>query len=331
MASRSGSLRPAPPDIPNDSRYSVVSILLGNGDGTFQTATPYGTELATLGLVAADFNGDGAIDLALTDSSTPGSISVQLGNGDGSFVTKMNVLPLGGSYAIQSNTSADFNNDGKLDLAISDVNADSVSVFLGNGDGTFNPPVTFPTAHLPVAVAAGDFRNNGNTDLAVVTGTCYLGLGCPPPGSVSVLLGNGDGTFQPHVEYGVGAQPNAIAVGDFRGDGRPDLAVANYDWGAGNTVSILLGNGDGTFQSHVDYTVGYGPAAIATGDFNGDGRLDLVTCDGNVSVLWETGTARFSLILTLLATASAMQVTGMLRWRSGISTEMENLTLRFTT
>jgi hypothetical protein len=272
-----------------DSPYSIISVLLGNGDGTFQTSTHYGTELATQGMVAFDFNGDGEMDLALTDSGSPGYVSVLLGNGNGTFVDKMN-QSAGGSALFFA--SADFNNDGKLDLAIGNINNDSVSVLPGNGDGTFGSPTTFPTAHLPSQVAVGDFRNDGNTDLAVVTGTCYLWL-CGP-GSVSVLLGNGDGTFRPHVEYGVGVQPAAIVVGDFRGNGKLDLAVSNYDGGGGNTVSILLGNGDGTFQSHIDYATLGPAAAIATGDFNGDGKLDLVTCNSSVvSVVLGNGDGTF--------------------------------------
>ena len=283
----------APVDIANDGRFSVVSILLGNGDGTFQAATPYGTEFASMGLVAGDFNGDGAVDLALTDVGSPGKISVLLGNGDGTFVARMNAptTPSGYYDSFSNFSTGDFNNDGRLDLAIADSVTDSISVFVGNGDGTFELPVNFPTGHVPVWVVAGDFRNNGNTDLAVVNSNCGA-AGCILPGSLSVLLGNGDGTFQAPVDYGVNLDPTVSALGDFRGIGKIDLAVTNS---ISSNVSLLLGNGDGTFQSHVDYPVGQAPGAIVTGDFNGDGKLDLVTCISgtNISVLLGNGDGTF--------------------------------------
>jgi hypothetical protein len=255
----------------------AVSVLLGNGDGTFQPGRQYGTNLFPRALIASDFNGDGKLDLAVTDPgcsvfqcTAPGYVSVLLGFGDGTFVGKTDSGVGGPPLSI---TSADFNNDGKLDVATANQTVDSVSVLLGNGDGTFQPQASFPTGHMPVSVAASDFRNDGKTDLAVANETCFN----PPcgPGSVSVLLGNGDGTFQPHVDYSTGVQPLYLAVGDFRGNGKVDIAVSNYAFGSGNTVSILLGNGDGTFQPHVDYLTAQSRGAITTGDFNGDGKLDL--------------------------------------------------------
>ena len=114
---------------------------------------------------------------------------------------------------------------------------------------------------------AGDFNGDGRPDLAVAN---Y------GSNDVSVLLGNGDGTFQPQVTYAVGSSPVALVAGDFNGDGRPDLAVANY---GANDVSVLLGNGDGTFQPQVTYAVGSSPTALVAGDFNGDGRTDLAVAN----------------------------------------------------
>ena len=279
----------------------AVSILLGNGDGTFQPGTLYGTDLFPRALIASDFNGDGKLDLAVTDAgcsvfqcTAPGYVTVLLGFGDGTFVGKTDSGVGGPPLSV---TSADFNNDGKLDVATANQTVDSVSVLLGNGDGTFQPQASFPTGHMPVWVAAGDFRNDGRTDLAVANETCLN----PPcgPGSVSVLLGNGDGTFQPHVDYSTGLQPLYLAVGDFRGNGKVDIAVSNYAFGSGNTVSILLGNGDGTFQPHVDYVTAQSRGAITTGDFNGDGKLDLAvngfipSTGAVVSVLLGNGDGTF--------------------------------------
>ena len=160
-------------------------------------------------------------------------------------------------------------------------------MLLGNGDGTFQPQVTYAVGNGPDAIVAGDFTGDGRTDLAVANAG---------DNDVSVLLGNGDGTFQPQVTYAVGNGPDAIVAGDFNGDGRTDLAVANYsDPGVhGNDVSVLLGNGDGTFQAQVTYAVGTGPTAIVAGDFNGDGRTDLAVANVDSTACrccWATATA----------------------------------------
>ena len=186
--------------------------------------------------------------------------------------------------------AGDFTGDGRTDLAVLNLapgldGDGTVSVLLGNGDGTFQPQVTYAVGAEPWSIAAGDFTGNGRTDLAVAN------VG---DNTVSVLLGNGDGTFQPQVTYAVGANPFGIMAGDFTGNGRTDLAVANV---GDNTVSVLLGNGDGTFQPQVTYAVGNGPFAIVGGDFNGDGHLDLAVAnesDNTVSVLVGNGDGTFS-------------------------------------
>ncbi len=144
--------------------------------------------------------------------------------------------------------AGDFTGDGKLDLAVATGTANTVSILLGNGDGTFQSAVHYPVGNNPDAIVAGDFTGGGKLDLAVAN--AY-------DNTVSVLVGNGDGTFRPAVEHPVGLNypgengPDAIVAGDFTGDGRLDLAIANYNTG---TVSILLGNGDGTFRAPVDYS-----------------------------------------------------------------------------
>jgi hypothetical protein len=184
--------------------------------------------------------------------------------------------------------TGDFNNDGSLDLAVSNLTSNTVSVFLGNGDGTFRSAVDYPVGMEPRFVVVADLNGDGVPDLVVVNH-----VGSFSAGSVSVLLGNGDGTFQPAIKYDVGTGPSSVAVADFNGDGIPDLVVTNYN---GNNVSVLLGNGDGTFQSPVNFDTGMNPDSVAVGDFNGDGNTDLVVANRNsrtVSVLLGNGDATF--------------------------------------
>jgi hypothetical protein len=278
-----------------------VSVLLGNGDGTFQPQVTYAVGNGPIKIVAGDFNGDGRTDLAVVNAGRnpdySGSVSVLLGNGDGTFQPQVQ-YPVGKKPI--GIVTADFTGDFHLDLAV--VNAGrnpdysgSVSVLLGNGDGTFQPEVQYPVGSYPDAIVAGDFNGDGRTDLAVVNAGTNLDYG----GSVSVLLGNGYGKFQPQVQYPVGSYPDAIVAGDF-GDGRTDLAVANWGDGTDGTVSVLQGNGHGGFQPHGNYPVGNGPEAIVAGDFTGDGRTDLAvtgsnptTVAGEVSVLLGNGDGTF--------------------------------------
>ena len=177
-----------------------------------------------------------------------------------------------------------FNGDGHTDRAVANKNSNNVSILLGNGDGTFQSPVTYPVGSSPTALVTGDFNGDGRTDLAVANQNSN---------DVSILLGNGDGTFQNQVTYAVGSSPTAIVAGDFTGDGRTDLAVANF---GSNNVSILLGNGNGTFQNQVTYPVGSQPDALVTGDFTGDGRTDLAVANSgsnNVSILLGNGNGTF--------------------------------------
>jgi hypothetical protein len=282
-------------DFNNDGKVDVVttnngsasvSLLLGNGDGTFQPAVsvPVGA-VQPFDVQAADLNNDGNLDLVTANASatSDGSVSVLLGNGDGTFGAPA-VYPVGGrpfSVAI-----ADLNNDGSPDIVVG-TSANTVSVLLNNGDGTFAPAQTFAAGPRTTGVAVGDFNNDGNPDILV---TNYDGA------SVSLLLGNGDGTFQAPRAFATGSQPISVAVGDLNGDGNLDFAVANFNGGSNGTVSVFLGNGDGTFQPRQDYAAGNGPESVAIADLNNDGNLDLamgIGVGGTVSVLLGNGDGTF--------------------------------------
>ena len=262
-------------------------IMLGNGDGTFQTETRITEKITASWLAVGDFNGDGKPDLVVVsgDNSNTANAAILLGNGDGTFQNPR-IFSAGRTPVCVA--VADFNGDGKLDLAIADQSGGSVSIWLGNGDGTFLPPTFYAAEDGPSRIAVADFNGDGKPDLAVVS---YGNS----PNNVSIFLGKGDGSFQPRKDYGTGERsgPRDVAVGDFNGDGKPDLAVADSTTA---TVSILLGNGDGSFQPQVPYKVGKDPIAVAAADLNGDGKVDLAVSaeeSGITAILLGNGDGTF--------------------------------------
>ena len=244
-----------------------MTVLLGNGDGTFTPAggSPFAVGSSPQGLAVGDFNGDGIADLAIAATSS-NQVTVLLGNGTGGF-TAASGSPIAVNYAAAV-AVADFNGDGKADIAVADAQDNVVAVFLGNGQGGFssagNPT---PVGNYPYAMLTADLNGDGKADLAVIN---YEGS------NVTVLLGNGTGAFAQSTgsPFPVGPYPASIGAGDFNGDGHTDLAVATQ---GNNSVAILLGNGSGGFTSPAYSPLQplVGGYAVAVGQFNGDGHTDL--------------------------------------------------------
>src|SRR5437773_3506169 len=272
-----------------NSLANTVSVLLGSGDGTFQAARTFDAGLGSgpIWVEIADVNGDGKPDILLANQSRA-SVGVLLGNGDGTFQPPMN-FPTAGNLP-ESITVGDFNGDGKLDVAVAHFYSNNITVLLGNGDGTFQPAyvvATFAPDMYLIPVKAGDVNGDGKLDLVTASVGNVMG---------AVMLGNGDGTFQPPRIMPFIGDPESIAIRDFNGDGKMDLAFANDD-APDAKVTVMLGNGDGTFQAAQRFSVGAAESeSLATGDFNGDGKVDLVVANAgsnDVSVLLGNGDGTF--------------------------------------
>lgn len=252
----------------------TLSVRLNLGNGTFTAAATHELGTNAGDVVTADLNGDGWPDVAATNFSD-WTVSVLLNQGDGTFGARMDHKAGGQPRAV---TAADLTGDGWPDLALTYVYPPTVGVLVNQGDGTFSAPILHETGNHPHKIAAADFDGNGTQDIAVTTSA----------GTVSVLLGAGDGSLGPEVDHFVGqdSYPGALTVADLNGDGSPDLAVASG--------MLLWNQGDGSFV--VEVTGGLPPGfAGAAADVNGDGALDLVVADelGTAHVLFNQGDGTF--------------------------------------
>jgi hypothetical protein len=252
----------------------------------FGEKTDYAVGRVPTSVAVADVDGDYRFDLVVTNRDDA-TVSVLLGNGDGTFGPGTDFGTGTWPYSI---AVGDVDSDGHQDLAVANNITSSVSVLLGNGDGTFQARTDFATGSGPSSVVIADLNADGPLDLVVANFWAN-------PYSVSILLGNGDGTFEPKSDCPTGITPSSVAVADLNGDGRPDLAVADRFYGSvDGAVSILLGNGDGTFGPRTDFPTGNNPTSVAIGDLNHDGRLDLATANynaGTTSILLGEGDGTF--------------------------------------
>jgi VCBS repeat protein/Big-like domain-containing protein len=260
------------PDLVVSGGGHGLALLTGRGDGTFNTPVYFNTNLggASISLGVGDLNNDGELDIFIGGN---GSSEVVLGNGKGNFREEPLQPVSGFSVAL-----GDFNGDGKLDVATTSPFSQTLSVLLGNGDGTFQAPQGYNTLSQCIGVVAGDFNQDNKLDLAVTIDSVLL-----------IFLGNGDGTFTNAGLWFGGNSPVNIVAADFNKDGRLDLAMPDF---TGDGVTVVTGQGNGMFPTALDVPTGANPAYVATADFNHDGSLDLVVAnfgDGTVSVSLNEG------------------------------------------
>jgi hypothetical protein len=254
-----------------------VAFLKGIGQGEFVrgTSVPVGVDPDCL--VAGDFNGDQILDLAVCNGDFAGVISVLLGNGDGTFQAPRSI-PVG--FFPSSLIVADFNGDGVADLAAIVAGPQSgITILLGHGDGSFAVAGLLDPLIVHLSLAVADFNGDGVPDLV---STLRNG--------VEVFLGNGDGTFADPITRDLSTNPNSVAAADLDGDGFPDVAITNTIRASGTaeqstTVTVLRGNGDGTFGEERSFQVGSNPFAIVIRDLNGDTKPDLVVSNSASSTI----------------------------------------------
>jgi hypothetical protein len=328
---------------------AAVSVLLGNGDGSFKSPVAYPVVIYTTSFAVADLNGDGIPDIAAADNGGY-DVVVLLGNGDGTFRSSPSNYAVGTTPVAIA--ASDFNRDGKIDLLTVNNGADTVTLLLNQDNKGFLAAPSYRVPFQPTSAAAGDFTGDGLVDIVVLSdfpsqmvvlpnspagflapivtplsfdvqfGTIVAGdlnhdgkldVVIAYGANLAILLGNGDGTFQAPTIIPFTGIITDVLLADFNGDGILDLAVAEQSLGGADDVRVMLGNGDGTFQSPRRFWAGPFPFALAVGDFNGDGKLDLAVVsqyantqgDNHVYVLLGNGDGTFQRFIKFPAGMSA--------------------------
>jgi hypothetical protein len=272
------------PDLAVASSSQSVVTLLNNGSGVFTLTAQSSASREPVSIAAGDFNKDGFQDVVVADGIT-NSFEIFNGNGAGNLASPLRYVTGNGATAI---ATGDFNKDGNLDVALVNVTDHDVAIALGNGDGTFADIESFISGANVRSVAIGDFNGDGKTDFLVNNSSSGNF-------SVNLFTGNGKGSFAQAANVVFASDVYSIATGDFNQDKSLDFVVANQ---TANQVSVVLGNGNATFNSSIaTYATDSGPASVAVGDFNKDGYPDIVTANttGNdISVLLNTKTGTFA-------------------------------------
>lgn len=278
-------------DIASSASTGTVSILLGNGDGTFKSVRTVVAPNSPTSVRAYDLNNDGILDLVT--SGAPAGAMVFLGNGDGTFSSGVTVNT---GTTLNGLNIVDLDNDGNEDLVTYETGGSSVGILMGRGDGTFDPVVQMNVGSSNRGMGIADLNGDGILDLTTGTGS-----------SLRVFIGRGDGTFNPNVSYAVAGGVSLTTIGDFNGDGIADVAAADFP---GNRFHILLGNGDGSFQAAQSFAVPVtGVLWIESRDLNGDGYSDISVTNSaspataGLSVFLSNGDGSFTAAATYLAGA----------------------------
>jgi hypothetical protein len=286
-------------DFNNDDRMDIVvanpginsvGVLLGYGDGMFVNQVIFSTGYYSqpFGVTVGDFNSDNRLDIA-TANFNGNNVGILLGYGNGTFADVIPYSTGDGSLPLCVSVG-DFNNDNRLDIAVTNYGTKTIVVLFGFGDGSFLLGTAYSTGieSIPYALAIGDFNNDTRLDIAVPN---------QQSNDIEVFLGHGNEPFASVTEYTTGdrSQPHSIALGDFNNDGHLDIVVANYGT---NNVGVLLGRSNTVFDPMITYPTGTdsAPYSVAIADFNNDHHLDIVVTNSeldNVAILLGYGNGTF--------------------------------------
>jgi hypothetical protein len=265
-------------DVNRDNRIDIVvvnyqlvniGVLLGYGNGAFAAQVTYTTGSAPYSVAIGDFNNDTQPDLVVANAGG-NSISILLGYGNGSFATQT-IISTGSNSNSDFVAVADFNLDGRLDIAVSNHLNDNIGILLGVGNGTFAAQTTYSTGSgsNPNAIAIGDFNQDNRPDIVIVNGfVTYAGI----------LLGLGNGLFTPQTQISTSSWATGVSAADLNADTHLDMVVSHYGTG---TLGIFLGNGNGTFAAEILISASGTPYTVAIADFNNDNLLDMAVANSS--------------------------------------------------